>query len=138
MALKEGIEMLKIFKDYDTRTSILDDFEFYDERERVLRERKARQIASSTADVSDSPAVESVNQMSDSFAQSLKLDERNNKEVPATEQGGSSRSDAPLSLSHDSVNQTSDSLSDSFNRVVRLEESNNEVLASEKGGGHKN
>ena len=126
--------MLKIFKANDTRTSILDDFEFYDERERVLRERKARQIASSTADVSDSPAVESVNQMSDSFAQSLKLDERNNKEVPATEQGGSSRSDAPLSLSHDSVNQTSDS----FNRVVRLEESNNEVLASEKGGGHKN
>ncbi|XP_023874099.1 YTH domain-containing protein ECT1 isoform X2 [Quercus suber] len=138
VALKEGIEMLKIFKDYDTRTSILDDFEFYDERERVLRERKARQIASSTADVSDSPADESVNQMSDSFAQALKLDERNNKEVPATEQGGSSRSDAPLSLSHDSVNQTSDSLSDSFNRVVRLEESNNEVLASEKGGGQKN
>lgn len=133
VTLKEGIEMLKIFKDYDARTTIIDDFEFYDDRERVLKERKARQQASSTTDVPDSLANESVNQISDSFAQALKLEESSNK-VPATEQGGSSRSDAPLSLSLDSGNQISDSLS----RVLRLEESNHEVPASETGGGHKN
>ena len=133
MTLKEGIEMLKIFKDYDARTTIIDDFDFYDDRERVLKERKARQQASSTTDVPDSLANESVNQISDSFAQALKLEESSNK-VPATEQGGSSRSDAPLSLSLDSGNQISDSLS----RVLRLEESNHEGPASETGGGHKN
>ena len=60
--------MLKIFKDYDARTTIIDDFDFYDDRERVLKERKARQQASSTTDVPDSLASESVNQISDSFA----------------------------------------------------------------------
>ncbi|KAH7444239.1 hypothetical protein KP509_02G070900 [Ceratopteris richardii] len=39
----QGLEMLKIFKFFPMRTSLLDDFAFYDSRQRVLQERKSRQ-----------------------------------------------------------------------------------------------
>ncbi|CAI7890890.1 unnamed protein product [Closterium sp. NIES-53] len=40
----QGQEMLAIFRNYATRTSILDDFSFYDTRQRVMHERRiARQ-----------------------------------------------------------------------------------------------
>jgi hypothetical protein len=35
--------MLKIFKSFPVRTSLLDDFAFYDGREKILQERKLRQ-----------------------------------------------------------------------------------------------
>ena len=35
--------MLKIFKDHVCKTSILDDFGFYDNREKMMQERKAKQ-----------------------------------------------------------------------------------------------
>ncbi|CAG7882460.1 unnamed protein product [Brassica rapa] len=37
-----SIEMLKIFKNYGAETSILDDFVFYEEREKVIEKRKTR------------------------------------------------------------------------------------------------
>lgn len=39
----QGIEMLNIFKNYAARTSILDDFEFYESRQKVMQEKKTRQ-----------------------------------------------------------------------------------------------
>lgn len=39
----QGIEMLSIFKNYVARTSILDDFEFYENRQKVMQEKKVRQ-----------------------------------------------------------------------------------------------
>ncbi|GJP38352.1 hypothetical protein CLOM_g22801, partial [Closterium sp. NIES-68] len=41
--LNQGQEMLRIFKSYSSRTSILDDFTFYDSRQRAMQERKMRQ-----------------------------------------------------------------------------------------------
>ncbi|KAJ7526797.1 hypothetical protein O6H91_16G023600 [Diphasiastrum complanatum] len=38
----QGIEMLNIFKKFTARTSILDDFHFYEARERVLQEKRGR------------------------------------------------------------------------------------------------
>lgn len=48
--------MLGIFKSYNATTSILDDFEFYEEGQKVIQEGKARQeaasiVASATASV---------------------------------------------------------------------------------------
>jgi len=34
--------MLKIFKNYSTKTSILDDFEYYEDREKAMRDKKLR------------------------------------------------------------------------------------------------
>ena len=37
--------MLNIFKNYETDMSILDDFDYYEERQKAMQERKARQQA---------------------------------------------------------------------------------------------
>ncbi|KAH9331309.1 hypothetical protein KI387_003417, partial [Taxus chinensis] len=39
----KGIDMLKIFKDYVSKTSILDDFLFYENRQKAMQEKRARQ-----------------------------------------------------------------------------------------------
>ncbi|KAJ4811294.1 evolutionarily conserved C-terminal region 2 [Rhynchospora pubera] len=41
--LEQGIEMLKLFKSHANKTSILEDFPFYDTREKIMRDRKAKQ-----------------------------------------------------------------------------------------------
>ena len=40
VSFPQGIEMLNIFKNYAARTSILDDFEFYESRQKVMQEKK--------------------------------------------------------------------------------------------------
>ncbi|KAL6646986.1 hypothetical protein ACP70R_014423 [Stipagrostis hirtigluma subsp. patula] len=40
--LEQGLQVLKIFKDHVCKTSILDDFGFYDNREKMMQERKAK------------------------------------------------------------------------------------------------
>ncbi|XP_010550716.1 PREDICTED: zinc finger CCCH domain-containing protein 45-like [Tarenaya hassleriana] len=40
--LDHGVEIIKIFKDHSSKTSIFDDFEFYDARQKVIQDRKAK------------------------------------------------------------------------------------------------
>ena len=40
--LDQGLQMLKIFKDHVYKTSILDDFGFYDNHEKIMQEKKSR------------------------------------------------------------------------------------------------
>lgn len=40
---EQGIGMLNIFKSFASKTSILDDFQFYENRQRALTEKRARQ-----------------------------------------------------------------------------------------------
>ncbi|KAF5726837.1 hypothetical protein HS088_TW22G00521 [Tripterygium wilfordii] len=81
--LEQGIEMLNIFKNYETDTSIVDDFDFYEDRQRTMQERK-RQQANLMAvgvvgdnDHRNPVALSSdlIKQMSKSFAQVVQLDE---------------------------------------------------------------
>jgi len=44
---KQGIEMLKIFKNYTLRTSLLDDFMYYENRQKIMQEEKARFLVKS-------------------------------------------------------------------------------------------
>ena len=71
--------MLKIFNDHDADASIMDDFSYYDEREKGLQERKANQQPVSTKNASD--ADSSLNLLSENFAESLQLED-DGKQVP--------------------------------------------------------
>jgi hypothetical protein len=79
--LEQGLEMLKIFKDHDDDASILDDFDFYEEREKALQENKARmhqQLASSIAVEPKKPLTvptDLVGHITKSFAQAVRLGE---------------------------------------------------------------
>ncbi|PON90634.1 YTH domain containing protein [Trema orientale] len=95
--LEQGIEMLNIFKNYETDMSILDDFDFYEDRQKAMQERKARQQASLVAVgvVNDNEHRNAValtggfiKQMSKSFAQVVRLDE-GSKEASLTERAHS-------------------------------------------------
>ncbi|XP_022872938.1 uncharacterized protein LOC111391890 [Olea europaea var. sylvestris] len=41
--LEQGLQMLKIFKDHSSKQCVLDDFEFYEDRQRRIQEKKAKQ-----------------------------------------------------------------------------------------------
>ncbi|KAK7843764.1 yth domain-containing family protein 2 [Quercus suber] len=95
--LEQGIEMLNIFKNYETDMSILDDFDYYEERQKAMQERKARQQAGLMAvgvvgDNEHRNAValsgDFIKQMSKSFAQVVRMEE-GSKEVPLTERATS-------------------------------------------------
>jgi len=40
--LDQGLQVLKIFKDHVCKTSILDDFSFYDGREKIVQQIKSK------------------------------------------------------------------------------------------------
>ncbi|CAL5395831.1 unnamed protein product [Camellia sinensis] len=44
---KQGIEMLKLFKNYTMKTSLLDDFMYYENRQKIMQEEKARLLIKS-------------------------------------------------------------------------------------------
>jgi hypothetical protein len=99
--LEQGIEMLNILKNYETEMSILDDFDFYEERQKAMQERKAKQQVGLmgvgvVGDNEHRNAValsgDFIKQMSKSFAQVVRMDE-GSKEVTLTERA-SSASDA--------------------------------------------
>lgn len=145
MNIEQGIQMLKIFKSYSAHTSILEDFDFYEQREIVSKERKARQQACLTMKRLDS---EYMNQDSSSCSQVRKLEE-SNREVVGIEWGGNSRTvsrtycleegvkavetetgyrsttGALFSLADDSI-----SLSENLAQTLHLKESINAVRAA--------
>ena len=41
--LEQGLQLLKIFKEHSSKTFILDDFAFYEARQKTIQEKKAKQ-----------------------------------------------------------------------------------------------
>ena len=89
--------MLNLFKDYESEMSILDDFDFYEDREKAMQDRKAKQqqqsnptgatVAMPVGDVHCIPVPISgdyINRMSKSFAQAVRL-EGSNVENPLSD-----------------------------------------------------
>lgn len=132
MNLEQGTEMLKIFKDYDVHTSLLDDFDFYNEREKSSKERRARQQTSMRRDAANPLADDPINLISDGFNQALQLDE-SGKEAPASERAAISRTD-PVTASSALINPTSDDLSGTTQPVKMIVK---ETLAIETAGGEQ-
>ncbi|EEF47461.1 YTH domain-containing protein ECT2 isoform X2 [Ricinus communis] len=85
--LERGVEMLKIFKNYESHSSILDDFHFYEERQKMMQARKSRQQANLvptgvTGESEQYPVSISndyVKKLSKSFAQAVSLNENETK-----------------------------------------------------------
>ncbi|CAN0896125.1 YTH domain-containing protein ECT3 [Linum grandiflorum] len=88
--LEHGIEILNIFNKYVSHSSILEDFEFYEERQKAMQVRKSRQqanltITSSSSSSSPAAAVTSehshslpndiVKKLSKSFAEAVSVNE---------------------------------------------------------------
>lgn len=132
--LEQGVEMLRTFKEHDARTSILDDFDFYDERERSLKERRAKQQSSLTKGAPDLLANDSMNQISDRLAQSLQLQD-SVEETPVSNVGAVSRTDVSGSLANDSRNTISDRYSEAVESGYK---SNKERFATETGSENQN
>lgn len=93
--LEQGNEMLNIFRNYESDSSILDDFDFYEERQKAMQEKKTQHKASLAA----APIVVGsqqqlrwslpshlVNKMSKTFAQAVSLNENDNERPPAGRQ----------------------------------------------------
>lgn len=58
VGLKEGLEMLNIFKSYQEKSSLLDDFDFYEEQEMSLKAKQS--VASPAPEYDESEAVSSL------------------------------------------------------------------------------
>ncbi|WCJ34675.1 evolutionarily conserved C-terminal region 5 [Euphorbia peplus] len=110
--LEHGIEMLKIFKDHVAHTSILDDFDFYNQRERALKERRARQQPNPSPDASSSVIDGTVSQIANNFAEKLQLND-GRKPAAASDANNSAKTDTGVSASKESSNTTIPSTGDS-------------------------
>ncbi|XP_022848261.1 YTH domain-containing family protein 1-like isoform X2 [Olea europaea var. sylvestris] len=80
VGIDQGIQIIKIFKGHSSKTCILDDFEFYEGRQKTMVEKKAKQrkLKVANVEIRESPSTEDV----DKNGHVGKL--RENKIVPAT------------------------------------------------------
>ncbi|XVF28145.1 hypothetical protein REPUB_Repub15cG0004100 [Reevesia pubescens] len=60
---KQGMEMLKVFKNHTMKTSLLDDFMYYENRQRIMQEEKARLLIKSFQSPVLAPALDAVNKL---------------------------------------------------------------------------
>lgn len=75
--------MLAIFKNHEAETSILEDFDFYEQREKAMlddRQQQKQQCSETGKQVQASAPVDIVTGISDAFAQAVQLEETNDKE----------------------------------------------------------
>ncbi|KAK1317219.1 hypothetical protein QJS10_CPA05g02478 [Acorus calamus] len=94
--LEQGLEMLSIFKKHESELSILDDFNFYEDREKAMHERKVRQQQEASRAASASPehpnatplSGDIISQMTKNLANVVRLE------------GGGSKNDPPVGIAN--------------------------------------
>ncbi|WVZ94492.1 hypothetical protein U9M48_040379 [Paspalum notatum var. saurae] len=89
--LEQGLQMLTIFKNHENETTILEDFDFYEQREKALQENRRQQQPASTDlhKQADTRAQGLVADISDAFAQAVQLNEIENSGKPPKAEGTS-------------------------------------------------
>jgi len=81
--LEQGLKMLAIFKNHEAETSILEDFEFYEQREKAMlddRQQQKQQCFKTGKKVQTSAPVDIVTGISDAFAEAVQLEETSDRE----------------------------------------------------------
>ncbi|CAD6243668.1 unnamed protein product [Miscanthus lutarioriparius] len=71
--LEQGLQMLTIFKSHEAETTILEDFDFYEQREKALQENRRQQQPASTdpQKLLDTKAKGPVADISDAFSKAV-------------------------------------------------------------------
>jgi YTH domain-containing family protein len=72
--LGQGLQILTIFKNHEAETTILEDFDFYEQREKALQEnRRQQQLVSTEPHKSADTKAGLADRISVTFAQSVQL-----------------------------------------------------------------
>ncbi|TVU43320.1 hypothetical protein EJB05_09779 [Eragrostis curvula] len=73
--LEQGLQMLTIFKSHEAETTILEDFDFYEQREKALQENRRQQqpVGAEPHKTADTKATGLIDHISDAFAQGVQL-----------------------------------------------------------------
>lgn len=91
MKLEQGLQMLTIFKSHEAETTILEDFDFYEQREKALQENRRQQQPASTdpQKLVDTKAQGPVADISDAFAKAVQLKDIENSGTTPKAEGAS-------------------------------------------------
>jgi hypothetical protein len=90
--LEQGLQMLTIFKNHEAETSILEDFDFYEQREKALQEnRRQQQPVSTEPHKSTDTNAGLVDRISNAFAQSVQLKDTETNGNKTTAEGASAQ-----------------------------------------------
>jgi YTH domain-containing family protein len=90
--LEQGLQMLTIFKNHEAETSILEDFDFYEQREKALQENRCRQQPVSTEPhKSTNTKAGLVDRISNAFVQSVQLKDTETNGNKTTAEGASAQ-----------------------------------------------
>lgn len=101
---KQGLEMLKVFKNHAMKTSLLDDFMYYENRQRIMQEEKAMQLIKSIENPVLAPAFDPANKLNH-FELLLNVHERSTKQSdPELLRTVVASSSQPVSTDCDRVN----------------------------------
>ncbi|OMO98948.1 hypothetical protein COLO4_13604 [Corchorus olitorius] len=98
---EQGIQILKIFKEHSSKTCILDDFEFYEARQRIIQEKKAKhqllqkQVSDGVPNDDDVTNKQNLQQTSENSVEAASIEEqpaevvKSNGDVKPVEENGS-------------------------------------------------
>ncbi|KAI7744947.1 hypothetical protein M8C21_027068 [Ambrosia artemisiifolia] len=126
---KKGIEMLKVFKNYAKKTSLLDDFMYYENRQKILQEEKARLLVKSFGTPVFVPVLHPPRKLTNFY--SIASDEKSVKENDTT------TSDSNNTANNDHKQLVDGKLNDNISRLKSLSISSeqSETKPVEGGGG---